>query len=252
MKTQRLHRALRKLLRPLRRRLQGVPTPASLDEFTGPTLVLIAHPDDEVFCSGLVCQLLERGQEVHLVSFTRGEGGERGAIDQEAKLSRIREEELTRAAEALSITSLTFLDYVDPVSKDGNLQEPAHDSSELLAELENLVSKLSIHQLVTHGSSGEYWHPAHLCLHRQTRVLYRRLPQLKLWTFNAWNPRHPLPGVLNQDDPAHLTLDSTRHHEIRLTSLRCHLSQEAVFQRFANGRLEDFITLTNLESFRKW
>ena len=252
MNTQRLYRAARKLVRPIRRRLQAAPTQASLQDFQNAVLVLIAHPDDEVFCSGLICELRLQKKEVHLVSLTRGEGGERGHLPEDVSLAKTRAEELALAANNLDVTSLTYLDYVDPISLNGQLAEPDHDSSELLAELENLMNKLSISDLITHGSSGEYWHPAHLCLHRHSRVLNRRLHALQLWTFNAWTPDHKLPQVLNQDDPANLTVETAPHQERRLQSLACHQSQEAVFQRFADGTLSDFISLTAPESYRKW
>ena len=252
MNSLRFYRAARKLVRPLRRRLQTAPTPASLEDFQGAALFLIAHPDDEVFCSGLICELRARKQDVHLVCFTRGEGGERGQISDDLPLGKIRQKELSLAAQTLDVTSLTFLDFVDPVSKDGQLSEPEHDSSGLLAELETLIKKFSITNLVTHGSSGEYWHPAHLCLHRHSRILNRRLPHLQLWTFNAWNPQHPLPRVLNQDDPSNLTFNTSTHHQRRLEALGCHKSQEQVFQRFADGILADFVSLTESESYRMW
>ena len=252
MNSQHLYRAARKLVRPLKRRLQPKRAIASLEELNAPALVLIAHPDDEVFCSGLICELLSREQEVHLVCFTRGEGGERGEVSPDAQLSKIRENELAAAAKSLAITSLTFLDYVDPASQNGRLSEPDYDSPELLTELENLIENQSISHLITHGSSGEYWHPAHLCLHRHARLLNRRLPRLQLWTFNSWAPNHKLPAVLNQDDPTDLTLNASAHHKVRLESLTCHHSQKDVFQRFANGSLADFITLTATENYRKW
>lgn len=252
MNSQRLYRAARKLLRPLRRSLQRKRTQASVDELNKPVLILIAHPDDEVFCSGLICELLKRKRKVHLVCLTRGEGGERGETSSDLPLSAIREDELKKAAQSLEVSSLTFLDYVDPISKDGELSEPEHDSTELLAELTRLVEQYSITHLVTHGSSGEYWHPAHLCLHRHARLLNRRLPRLQLWTFNSWSPNHQLPAILNQDDPTHLTLETSNHQEERLQSLSYHHSQKAVFQRFANGSLADFISLTATENYRKW
>ena len=51
------------LLRPLRP-LQAA-RPVELDELLakpGPVLVVIAHPDDELFASGLLCELAARGR----------------------------------------------------------------------------------------------------------------------------------------------------------------------------------------------
>lgn len=253
MNTTLFHRAIRKLVRPVRRALLGKSTASSITDLTGDTLILIAHPDDEVFCSGLICELLSRGENVHLVAFTRGEGGERIDISSDLKLGQVREKELREAAQELGTTSLTFLDYVDPeISADQELQEPPHDSAELLAELEALCEKLSPSQLITHGSSGEYWHPAHLCLYRNARNLQRRLPQLALWTFNAWTREHPLQAVLNQDDSPNLTLEASAHQEQRLRALTAHHSQREVFERFSKGSLADFIAMTSVENYHKW
>lgn len=248
----RLQRGLRKALRPLRRKIAGTPAPARLEEFGNSVLVLIAHPDDEVFCSGLICQLRSRGAAVHLLAFTRGEGGERGDLAEGASLTATREAELSKAAEILGVSSLSFLDYPDPPSEGGSLSAPEHDSAELLAEIQATIDRRNSTDLVTHGSGGEYWHPAHLCLHRHSRVLARRNSALQLWTFSAWSRSQPLQGLLNQDDPAHLVLDSAAHHEQRCRALAAHHSQRAVFERFCNGALDDFVRLTAIENLRKW
>lgn len=248
----RFQRAFRKAVRPLRRTIAGSPTPARLEEFGNSVLVLIAHPDDEVFCSGLICRLRAGGTAVHLVAFTRGEGGERGDLADGVGLASAREGELAVAAEILGVSSLSFLDYPDPPSQGGTLAAPEHDSAELLAEIQATIDQREISDLVSHGSGGEYWHPAHLCLHRHARALTRRNSALQLWTFSAWSRSHPLQGILNQDDPAHLSLDSTEYHEQRVRSLAAHRSQRAIFERFCNSTLDDFIKLTAIENFRKW
>ena len=38
-------------------------------------VVVVAHPDDEVFCSGLLIQLVEHGAHVKVLCLTKGEGG---------------------------------------------------------------------------------------------------------------------------------------------------------------------------------
>ncbi|MEM9079605.1 MAG: PIG-L deacetylase family protein [Verrucomicrobiota bacterium] len=246
-----LKRALRKLTRPVRRVL----TPARTRPLTAlekPTLVLIAHPDDEVFCSGLICHLLSKNIPTHLLCFTRGEGGEHGPLPESEPLGPARETEMKAAAQALGVTSLRFLDYADPPIQNGQLSAPEHDPYELASEISRHLEQTETHQLLTHGSSGEYWHPAHLTLHRLARKLARSKTSLHLTTFNAWNPQHPLPGILNQDDPAHTLLDASPHHDKRLASLSKHTSQAGVFERFANGTLSDFIEQTAHETYRSW
>ena len=45
-------------------------------------VVVIAHPDDEVFASGTLCLLAERGFKIALVCVTDGEGGSRELLQQ--------------------------------------------------------------------------------------------------------------------------------------------------------------------------
>ena len=50
----------------------------SLETIPGNVLVVVAHPDDEVFCSGLLIQLIERNATVKILCLTKGEGGPTG------------------------------------------------------------------------------------------------------------------------------------------------------------------------------
>lgn len=250
--SQRLERILRKAIRPIRRALRPHPAAESLHSLSKPTLVLLAHPDDEVFCSGLISELRSRQTPVHLLLFTRGEGGDRGSLPAEADLGAEREKEMRLAAQQLDASSLTFLDYQDPTAIDGKLVAPTHNRTTLGTEIEAEVNRHGVAHLITHGSSGEYWHPAHLALHHAARQVANRNRDLTLWTFNAWRRDHPLPGILNQDDSTSLTLDASTHGQKRLASLRCHQSQAAVFEGFASGPLTDFIAQTATECYHKW
>ena len=51
--------------------------PLQLEHFAdlGRAVVVVAHPDDEVFCSGLICALKHLGCHVTVLCLTRGEGG---------------------------------------------------------------------------------------------------------------------------------------------------------------------------------
>ena len=61
-------------------------------------LVVIAHPDDEIFVSGTICLLTETGHRVTLVCVTDGEGGSSELVHPEAQtpLSKIRRHELSQ------------------------------------------------------------------------------------------------------------------------------------------------------------
>jgi len=86
-------------------------------------------------------------------------------------------------------------------------------------------------------------------LHDAVRASAREVEGVKVWTFNAWDETHPLGNVLNRDDPAQLTVDAEPFHQRRLESLRRHVSQRAVFERFAGSDLETFVRKTAREGY---
>lgn len=239
---------LRQFLRPVfppRR-----PRPIGLDDllaFEGPWLVVIAHPDDELFASGLLCELSEHGREVHIVCLTKGEGGVTGGESRE-ELGRVREGELRNSAAALGASSVTFLGHADPLGQEYRTFAPEVPLPTLAGKIREL---LKIHRpavLVTHGSGGEYWHPAHLLV--REAVLQAAGGEHHLLTIHAWQKGHPLPGLLNRDDPADLVLDASEHRAQRLAAFRAHRSQFGYFAGYGGGSLEGFVDRTAKEAYR--
>jgi LmbE family N-acetylglucosaminyl deacetylase len=79
-------------------------------------LFVLAHPDDESMgAGGTIARHVRAGVEVHLLCLTRGGAGWRGRPPgrRPEELPEIRTEELHRAANVLSLTSLAFWDYPD-------------------------------------------------------------------------------------------------------------------------------------------
>lgn len=238
------------LLRPLRP--PRAATPVKLDELLekeGPVLVFIAHPDDELFASGLLCDLSARGREVRIICLTRGEGGDTGGGSREA-LGRTREAELRASAGALGISRLDFLDHVDPLGKAHRTYAPRVSVAELSLRIGALLKQASPAFAITHGSGGEYWHPAHLLMHR---ALFKAAGgALPILTIHAWQEGHALSGLLNRDDPADLWIDGSVHREQRLAAFRAHRSQEGYFANHGGGSLEGYVDLTAREAYRHY
>ncbi|MEM7144043.1 MAG: PIG-L deacetylase family protein [Verrucomicrobiota bacterium] len=250
---------MRKILRPLRRlgagkvswgELQELGVAAPFGEWGEQrVLVVFAHPDDEAFCSGLVATLAGLGAEVRFLCMTRGEGGDLGDVSRE-EIGRVRDGELWAAAEVLGVSSVGYLGYVDPLSSGGKPVAPAHDGDELAVKIRQAVLEWEATVVVTHGSGGEYWHPAHVCLHDSVRRVAGTTP-VHLVTMNAWNPDHPLGGILNRDDSPDFRVDGEAVFEKRLKALEAHVTQRGVFERFCGGTLEDFVRATGRESYRR-
>lgn len=212
--------------------------------------VVIAHPDDEIFCCGLICEMVDRGVPIDLVCLTRGEGGPKGNLDRSI-LGEFREAELRKSAEILGIRSVRFLGHVDPVAKTYRVYSPEVTRGQLSRQLKDLLDGelADTGLLVTHGSSGEYWHPAHLLLHHAVKdaIGNRSISQV---TMNAWQSGHPLPQFLNRDDPAELRLDTRNHRSRRHAVIQSHASQREFFGSFGNGDPLAFADQLEAEAYR--
>ncbi|MEM1442197.1 MAG: PIG-L deacetylase family protein [Verrucomicrobiota bacterium] len=205
--------------------------------------VVVAHPDDETFCSGLICSLVERGVSVDLFCLTRGEGGPTGEWSRQ-ELGQVREKEMRRACEKLGIRELVFLDHIDPVAREHRVFAPEVSPEDLAHQLTPLIAGHDL--IISHGSSGEYWHPAHLLVHEAVKKCERSGRWL---TFLSAQDDHPIPKLINEDDSTDLILDVSGFSELREEVLASHESQASLFCRFAGGTLADFIAKTSQESY---
>ena len=89
-------------------------------------LVCIAHPDDEVYCSGTILRLVDTGNEVTIVVGTQGEKGSHDPTLSPETIAATRAEEMNTAAERLGVKEVIQLNY-----RDGEL-ETATDLKETL------------------------------------------------------------------------------------------------------------------------
>lgn len=200
-------------------------------------LCVIAHPDDEtILCGGTLALLAARGVAVHVVCLTRGEGGEVGEppLCSRAELGEVRERELVQAVGKLGGKSLTFLGYVDPVvGPDNTLSAPEHDPVMLAGQIANCVKQFAPEVVLTHGSDGEYGHPAHILVH--TSVLAAVAAQKSLapvvYSFAAAYPEHSYPRLANVHDSADLVVDVTPALDKKEAAALCHATQTALFVR---------------------
>lgn len=209
---------------------------------------------------GTLALLARRGVAVHVVCLTRGEGGEFGEppVADRAGLGAAREQELVNAVRALGGRSLTFLGYVDPTVGPGEaLFAPEHDPVMLAGQLVNCIKQFRPDVVLTHGSNGEYGHPAHLLVHRTAQAAIAALGDEApaLWSAAAAYRDHPYPRLSNMDDPADLVVDVGSALDAKEAAALAHRSQNALFVRrrsLAAGRpLAVREVLLSEESFRR-
>lgn len=221
-------------------------------------LAIIAHPDDEtILCGGTLALLARAGAEVHFLCATRGEGGEMGEpkLCERADLGRVREQEMRCAVDALGGAGVEFLGYVDPaIGENEELHPYTDDFDELTHRLRDYIQQLRPAAVITHGSNGEYGHPAHVLTHRAVFSALRpagalqgalsenyvmETPQVlfpALYTFSPSFPEHPRPRLANADDLADLVLDISPAFEQKVAAALCHRTQNALFVRRASKR----------------
>ncbi|MDF1810969.1 MAG: PIG-L family deacetylase [Verrucomicrobiales bacterium] len=211
--------------------------------------VIIAHPDDETFCSGLICELTNAGAEVLVCCVTKGEGGPTGGLER-AQLGAAREAEMKSACRVLGVKELLFLGHIDPVTEQDRVFAPNVSVSALSAQIAPLVEGFDL--VICHGSCGEYRHPGHLLVFDAVKHFVDHTDRKPDWmTFLARNPEHPIPRLINPDDQADYWLDVGKHRKLREEALACHRSQISLFGKFAGGDYRDFIAKTSLESYCK-
>src|SRR5689334_19441061 len=88
-----------------------------MNEGTRDILVVIAHPDDEVFASGTICLCAERGFRISIACATDGEGGS-GDCRPDGPLGTVRRQELTLSVRALGASEVCFLGQADSAHPD--------------------------------------------------------------------------------------------------------------------------------------
>ena len=186
-----------------------------------------AHPDDELYAAGLLACLSEMGVEVHLLYLTRGEGGSTGnpPVADRENLGAAREAEVRASAVALGARSVEFLGYVDPLPQ-GRPLAPEVEPDDLARQIADALRRHGAEALLTHGTNGEYGHPAHRLMHEAGR----RVQGTAFYTFNASAPV-PLWGGANADDPADLVLDPRPWHEAKARAFASHVSQRHIWLR---------------------
>lgn len=213
-------------------------------------LVVGAHPDDEtMLAGGTIALLAEYGVDVHIMCATRGEGGERGdpPVCEQHELGAAREEELRCAAQALGVTDTRLMGYVDPViGPDEELFPFVADFDTLIGQIKQAADDTGADVILTHGSDGEYGHPAHKLLHR---AVHTAAGQTLLYTFAAFVPSIE-DRIWNQHDPAHLALDVSPWLDAKEAAATCHVSQHALFKRRSKAtNIRDVLRTT--ESFHR-
>ena len=197
-----------------------------MNEGTSDILIIIAHPDDEVFASGTICLCADRGFRISIACATDGEqGSEDGRPD--GPLGEVRRQELKLSARVLGASEVHFLGQTDSPHPDAD-GEGSWDRAGLIDSLENLIRQRSPQLILTHGPEGGYGHSAH-------RLVYRSVAaaaQAVSFAGSIFSFCGQVDGAFfswHFDQPGDVLVDARSFLSRRVACLSCHQTQLAYF-----------------------
>jgi LmbE family N-acetylglucosaminyl deacetylase len=150
------------------------------------------------------------------------------------------------AVKALGGSSLTFLDYTDPrIGPEDELYPFTEDLPHLVKQVVDHIKKTNSHVVFTHGSNGEYGHPAHVLCHQAavSAASHLEITAPHIYTVQAHYTTHPKPRIANKEDAAHMVLDVSTVINIKERAAMCHKTQHALFIRRTSQDLGRQVTI---------
>lgn len=141
-------------------------------------LVVLAHPDDEIFHGGVLAHLSGSGVRVTLVCATNGEAGRPhpsvGPVDD---LGAVRVQELRLACARLGLQEPVLLRFHDSARKERQRHDDPHalanvDMLDVEAALRGIIADVKPHVIVTFEPHGGYYHPDHVAIQRATTAAF--------------------------------------------------------------------------------
>jgi N-acetyl-1-D-myo-inositol-2-amino-2-deoxy-alpha-D-glucopyranoside deacetylase len=141
-------------------------------------LVVLAHPDDELFHGGMMTHLSEQGVRVTLACATNGEAGTpHPSVGSVADLGALRVEELKLSCDRLGIEPPVLLGFHDSARGDrqrhGDSRALANvDMLEVESVIRRIIQDVTPQVLLTFDPHGGYYHPDHLAVQRATTAAF--------------------------------------------------------------------------------
>lgn len=141
-------------------------------------LAVFAHPDDEIFCGGILSNLSERGARVTLACATSGEAGKaHPSIGAVTDLGALRAEELRVSCARLGIDPPVILGFHDSgrherLRRDDPRALMNADMLAVEAAIRKVILEVKPHVIITFDPHGNYYHPDHVAVHRAATAAF--------------------------------------------------------------------------------
>lgn len=126
-------------------------------------LVVIAHPDDEIICAGVLIRAKEMGVTTHLVCATRGEACrvKNKEVMNENNKVEVRTKELQESCKVIGVSTLNFLELADSKGAEWNKGVGEKKLSEVFHRIKPDV-------IITLPEDGGNGHPDHKAISELT------------------------------------------------------------------------------------
>lgn len=185
-------------------------------------LLIVPHPDDEVYgAGGTIMEFEGAGQPCGLVTLTRGNAGRTlGLCDTPEQLAAMREVELRACLDVLGLSVHEQHQFPDKALKECDLNE-------LTAVARGAITRHRPEILLTFPPNGSNGHPDHQTTHLAVKAAWDSLPPQErpaLWYYagtSAPEDDSLLPSWL----PANLKRDVTPYVTRKLQAIGCHRTQ---------------------------
>ena len=141
-------------------------------------LVVLAHPDDEIFHGGILAHLSERGVRVTLVCATDGDAGKpHPSVGHVEDLGALRVEELKLSCERLGLEPPVLLRFHDSGRKEHRRHDDPHalanvDMLDVEAAVRRIIADVKPQVLLTFEPHGGYYHPDHVAIQRAATAAF--------------------------------------------------------------------------------
>ena len=225
-------------------------------------LLIVAHPDDEVYgTGGTLAEYAQTGRKTGLITLTRGSSGRSLGLCAGEDLADFRAAELQKSVDTLGISDFTQYDYPDasPVDRIASLSHstPAEfigglqavPREEIVSRVQRDLERLQPQVVIGFAPDGGNRHPDHIAsseimmvalergghLERGTRVYYFANPTIlnPEWA-DTWQP------------PTHQR-DVTKYLPTKLRGMAAHRTQALS----TIGFLDKLAERVPLETFRR-
>jgi N-acetylglucosamine malate deacetylase 2 len=178
----------------------GASSPPGYDAVMVDLMLIVPHPDDEVFgCGGILTKMADHGRRAATLTLTRGGSGRTLDLCSREELPELREAELRASLEILGVSHPYVFDF-----PDGGLTDVPEE--DILPAIVAPLERLKPRSLVTFPPNGSNGHPDHVATHRFVRAALKRSrhqPE-RLYYFAAERP------YSGPDRPGFLTAEEIR------------------------------------------